>query len=190
MGTRNSSFLCRLNVANSTSHFRNPTSVFVLLGAVIGCRLDGDDVVRGGFLLASGAHADVPGVDLEGLEISRTEVTHAGLDAADEFAQNEIQRTGSFLESLDALGSGLGHGVLLVMAVAGGGTVLHGLAAAHATVLFVQLAVDFHDAARGFVATREQSTADEAVGEGERLHHVAGFRDAAVGEDGTPYALW
>jgi hypothetical protein len=96
--------------------------------------------VRGGFLLAGGADADVAGLPAEFAEILGAEVTHAALHAADQVAEHVVGGAGDFLEGLDALGGDLAGGVVLVVAVAGGAAGLHGGEAAHAAVLFVEFA--------------------------------------------------
>src|SRR5690606_7953700 len=118
---------------------------------------DFDDVVRGGFLHAGGADADVAGLLAELGEILGAEITHAALDAADEGVEHVVHRAGNFLEGLDALGGDLANGVVFVVAVTGGGAGLHGGVGAHAAVLFVDLAGDFHDLARRFAATGQQA---------------------------------
>ena len=61
---------------------------------------------------------------------------------------------------------------------------LHRRQAAHAAVLFVELAADLHHLARRFRATGEDPAANHRVRQRQRLHDVAGLGDAAVGEDG------
>ena len=106
------------------------------------------------------------------------------MDAADQFAEHAGERADGFLERFDAFSGGLGRNVLAVVSVARGGAVCHCGGAAHAAVLLVELAVDFEQLARCFVAAGQQAAAHHAVGEGECFDHVSGFGDAAVGEDG------
>ncbi len=134
--------------------------------------------------LAGRADADVAGVGAELLEVGGAEVAHAGLDAADEFAEYAGEGAGRFFQRFDAFGGCFGGDVLAVVPIAGGGAVLHGRAAAHAAVLLIKFAVDLDDLAGRFVATGQQAAAHDAVGEGEGLDHIARFGDAAVCEDG------
>src|ERR1017187_10583464 len=67
-------------------------------------RLQFHHVVRGGFAHASGADAGVTRLVPELPEVCRAEITHAGLDAADELRQHAIHRTARLLERLDAFG--------------------------------------------------------------------------------------
>ena len=60
---------------------------------------------------------------------------------------------------------------------------LHRRQAAHAAVLLVEFAADFHDFARRLVAAGKDPAANHRLRQRQRLHDVAGFRDAAVGED-------
>lgn len=143
----------------------------------------------GGFALAGGADADVAGVGAQFGEGGGAEVAHPGLDAADEFTEDAGKGTGGFLEGFDSLGGGLGGDVLAVVSIAGGGTVFHGGGTAHASVLFIEFAVDLDDLPGGFVATGEEAAAHHAIGEGEGFHDVAGFGDAAVGKNGDALFL-
>ena len=89
-----------------------------------------------------------------------------------------------FLERFDAFGGDFplaGPGVAVTRGRAG----LHRGEAAHAAVLFVEFAADFHDLARRLGAAGEQAAADHRVGQRQRLDDVAGLGDAAVGEDAS-----
>ena len=63
--------------------------------------------MRGGFALAGRRDADVAGALAVFGEIRRAEVAEAALDAAGEGAEDLVDRTGNFLERLDAFGSDL-----------------------------------------------------------------------------------
>src|SRR5688572_26663061 len=73
------------------------------------------------------------------------------------------------------------------MAVTRGAAGLHGRVRAHAAILLIHLAVDFHDLARGFRAAGEEAAADDAVREGEGFDEVAGFGDAAIRNDADAF---
>ncbi len=146
------------------------------------------DIVGCGFALAGGADLDIAGFIAELGEVGGAEVAHAGLDAADELGEDTVDGGGDFLEGFDAFGGdllGIGGGV----SVACGGSGFHGGEAAHAAVLFIEFTADFHDLAGGFGATGEEAAAHDALGEGEGLDDIAGFSDAAVGEDGYAFAV-
>ncbi|MFM1941825.1 MAG: hypothetical protein RI897_807 [Verrucomicrobiota bacterium] len=53
--------------------------------------------------------------------------------------------------------------------------------------MFIEFAADFHDLAGGFGATGEEAAAHDTLGESEGLDDIAGFGDAAVGEDGDAF---
>ena len=72
------------------------------------------------------------------------------------------------------------------VAVAEGGAGFHGGEAAHATILLVELAPDLQHFTRRFRAAGKNASADDRVGQRERLDDVAGFGDAPIGEDGDP----
>ncbi|OQB89931.1 MAG: hypothetical protein BWX86_02335 [Verrucomicrobia bacterium ADurb.Bin122] len=110
------------------------------------------------------------------------------MHAADQVAQHLIDRAADFLEGFDAFGGEFAGGVVLVLAVAGGAAGLHGGDAAHAAVLFIELAVDFHDLARRLAATGEQTAAHDGVGQREGFDDVARLGDAAVGDDAHAFA--
>src|ERR1039458_5102436 len=74
-------------------------------------RLQFHHVVRSGFTHAGGADADVTRLVTELPEVCRAEITHAGLDAADELRQHAIHRAARFLERLDAFDGDLLRGV-------------------------------------------------------------------------------
>ncbi len=144
---------------------------------------DFDHVVRGGFFLAGGAHADVAGFFAERGERCGSEVAHAALDAADEVVDCVVERAADFFEGFDAFGGGFAGGVVFVVAVARGAAGFHRGETAHAAVLFIEFAADLHDLAGRFAATGQDAAADDGVGEGEGFDDVAGFGDAAVGEE-------
>ena len=138
--------------------------------------------MRAGFADAGRAHADEARLLAELREVHRAEITHAGLNAADELRQDHVHGTGRFLQRLDAFGCdlrGRGGG----MTVARGGPGLHRGEATHAAVLFVALAVDFHDLTGRFRAAGEHAAANHRLRQGQRLHDVTGLRDAAVRDD-------
>lgn len=134
--------------------------------------LDLDDVVGCGFALAGAAGADVAGFFAELGEVGRSEVAHAGLDAADELGEDLVEGGGDFFESLDAFWGDL-LGLLGRMPVAGGGSGFHGTEATHAAVLFVGLATNLEDLSGGFRATGQEAAAQDGVCEGEGLDDVA-----------------
>ena len=143
---------------------------------------DFDHVVGRGFFLAGGADADVAGFFTERGKGRGAEVAHAALDAADQAVDRVVERAADFFERFDAFGGGFAGGVVFVVAVARGAAGFHRGETAHAAVLFIEFAADFHDLAGGFTATGQDAAADDGVGEGEGFHDVAGFGDAAVGE--------
>src|SRR5262249_42053831 len=69
------------------------------------------------------------------------------------------------------------------MAIASGASGLHGCERAHAAVLLVELPVDLHHLARRFWTASQQTSADYGVSQGKGFDHVAGFGDAAIGEN-------
>ena len=69
------------------------------------------------------------------------------------------------------------------MTVTGGRTRLHRRETAHAAILFVNLAADLEQFAGRFGATRQHAAANHRVRQGQRLHDVAGLRDAAIGQN-------
>ena len=73
------------------------------------------------------------------------------------------------------------------MAVAGGRAGFHRGVRAHAAVLFVELAGDFHDLTGCLAATGEQPAEDHGVGEREGFHDVAGLGDTAVGDEADAF---
>lgn len=136
-----------------------------------------------GFFLAGGAHADVAGFFPERRKGRGAEVAHAALHAADEAVDGVVEGAADFLEGFDALGGGFAGGVVFVVAIAGGAAGFHRGEAAHAAVLFIEFAADLHNLAGGFAAAGQDAAADDGVGEGEGFYDVAGFGDAAVGEE-------
>jgi len=128
--------------------------------------------VGGGFALSGGADAGIAGSGAELFEVGGTEVAEAGLDTSDELSQDAVDVGGEFLEGFDAFGGDFLGGVGGV-AVAGSGAGFHGGDAAHAAVLFVQLAADLDDLAWGFRGAGEDPAADDAVGEREGLDDIA-----------------
>src|ERR1035437_5183528 len=128
-------------------------------------RLQFHRVVRGGFAHPGGADADVSRLVAELPEVCRAEITHAGLDAADELRQHAIHRTARLLERLDAFGRNFlrrVRGMAITCRRAG----FHRGEAAHAAILLVKFAADFDDVAGRFVATGKmppQITACESV---------------------------
>src|ERR1043166_1716834 len=117
--------------------------------------------MRRRFALAGGADADVAGFLAELREVRSAEITHAGLDAADQLRDYAVHRTGNFLQRFHPFRRDLLRRILLV-AVTRGRAGFHRGEAAHAAVLFVKFAADFHDLARRFGATREQAAANHA----------------------------
>src|SRR5438094_9592207 len=67
-------------------------------------RLDFDHIVRSGFAHSSGTDPNVTGFLAELSQIGGAKVSHAGLDAADQLGQNDVERGRNLLERLDALG--------------------------------------------------------------------------------------
>jgi hypothetical protein len=101
--------------------------------------------------------------------------------------EDSREGTGGFFEGFDTFGGGLGGDVFTVVPVTGGRTVFHRSGASHATVLFVEFAVDFDYLTGGFVATGEETATHHAVGEGERFYDVTGFCDAAICKNGNSH---
>ena len=137
----------------------------------------------GGFFLAGGADADVAGFFAERGERRGAQVAHAALHAADERVDRVVEGAADFFKGFDALGGGFAGGVVFVVAIAGGAAGFHRGEAAHAAVLFIEFAADFHDLAGRFAAAGQEAAADDGVGEGEGFHDVAGFGDATVGQE-------
>ena len=109
------------------------------------------------------------------------------MNTACELREDGFDCGADFLEGFDAFGGDFARGVFVHMTVAGCAACLHGDEATHSTVLFVELAVDFHDLAGCLGAAGEQSAADDGVGERECFDDVAAFHDAAVGDDGDAF---
>ncbi len=120
----------------------------------------------GAFALTGGADLNVAGFFAKGGEMRCAKIAHPALDAARELGEDDVERGIDFLEGLDPFGRDFAHGILAGVAVASGATGLHGGGAAHAAVLLVELAVDFHELTRRFGTTGEQSATDHPVGEG------------------------
>ena len=144
--------------------------------------------MRGRLALTGGADADETGLLPQLREVGRTEIAHAGLDAADQLRQDAVHRAGEFLQRLDPFRRDFAGRVGRV-AVARRRPLFHGRQTAHAPVLFVELAADFHHFARRLRAAGEDPAADDRLGERERLDDVPRLRDAPIGEDGNPSLL-
>lgn len=141
--------------------------------------------MRSAFTHASGRHANVASVCTEVLKGVDTEVSHAALEATCELLEDLLDAARDFFEGFDAFSSnllGLG-GRCLIVPVTRCCACLHGAEAAHAAVLFVEFAVDFHDLARSLTATSEKIAKDDGVGERHGFYDVATFGDAAVGNN-------
>src|SRR5450755_4727089 len=108
--------------------------------------------MRGGFAHPGGADADVARLGAELREVSRAEITHAALDAADELRQHAVHRAARLLERLDALGRDFLRGTFFV-AVTRRRAGLHRRETAHAAILLVKFSRNFHDLAGCLVAT-------------------------------------
>src|SRR5882672_11153175 len=105
------------------------------------------------------ADADEPRLLTQLRQVRGTEVAHARLDATDELREHRVHRSRRLLERLDAFGRYLrGRGGR--MAVARRRTGLHRRQAAHAAILFVELAVDFQNLSRRLRATGEDAAAN------------------------------
>src|ERR1019366_7318797 len=111
---------------------------------------------------AGGADAGVTRLVPELPEVRRAEITHAGLDAADELRQHAIHRTARLLERFDAFGGDLLRGVRR-LAVTRRRAGFHRRHAAHAAILLVKFAADFHDVAGRFVATGKNAAANNRL---------------------------
>src|SRR5271167_2630887 len=118
--------------------------------------------MRGGFAHPGGADADVARLGAELREVRRAEITHAALDAADELRQHAVHRAACFLERLDAFGRDFLRRIFFV-AVTRRRTGLHRRETAHAAILLVKFAADFHDFTGRFVATGENSAANHGL---------------------------
>ena len=132
--------------------------------------------------MARRTHSRVAGFSAEVGEGGGAEVAHAALHAPNEIREHVVHGAADFLQRLDAFGGDLAGGVGLTVAIAGGAAGFHRGKRAHAAVLFVDLAGDFHDFARRFAATGEQAAADDSVGQREGFHEVTALGDAAVSE--------
>ena len=73
------------------------------------------------------------------------EVAHPRLNAADEFSKDSGEGAGRFFECFNALCCGLSSCVFLGVTVPGGRAILHGGAASHPPILFIEFPVDFND---------------------------------------------
>ena len=93
----------------------------------------------------------------------------------------------SFSASMPS-GATFAFGIRFV-AVTRGRAGFHRRQAAHAAILFVKFAADLHHFARRFGAAGENAAANHRVRQRQRFDDVAGFRDAAIGENGDAFLL-
>ena len=111
------------------------------------------------------------GIFAERGEILCSEVSHAALESASNLAKDGIDRGRDLLKCLDTIGGGFLCAVLRVP-IACSAASLHRRMAAHTPILFIELAVDLHDLARGLGTTGEEAAADDTLRKGESLHDI------------------
>src|ERR1039458_3210798 len=102
-------------------------------------RLQLHDIMRRSLALAGGADANETGLLTQLSKVSRAQVAHAGLDAADQLRQDVVHRAASFLQRLDSFRGDLAGRVRRV-AVTRGRPFFHRRKTAHAAVLLVEFA--------------------------------------------------
>src|SRR3954470_12444936 len=100
--------------------------------------------MRGRVALAGGTDADETRVFPKFGGVSRTQVAHAGLNAADELGEDTVHGAGDLFQRFNAFRCNFARSVRSV-SIARRRTRLHRREAAHAAVLFVKLAADFDD---------------------------------------------
>src|ERR1035441_2426730 len=100
-------------------------------------------IMRRRFALAGGTDPDEPGLLPQLGEISRTEIAHAELNPPNELREDEVHRAAHLFQGLDPFRRDFARRVRRV-AVARRRPLFHRRQAAHAPILLVELAADFH----------------------------------------------
>src|SRR5690625_1030242 len=115
-------------------------------------------------------------------DVAATAVAHGRAQAAHHLVHDVAQRPAIRHAALDAFGHQLvGVGVVLEVAVLG--AALHGAQRTHAAVALVRASLEQLDLARRFLGTGKHGAEhDHGSAGGNRLGHVAGVTDAAIGD--------
>src|SRR5580765_2537269 len=152
---------------------------------IVGRLLRDRHVVRVALLEACRRDPDEPGLGLHLVDGRRAAVAHRLPHSADELVDDRLHRALVGHATLDPLGDELLDvlDVALEVAVLRERAGLHRAERAHASVLLEPFALDEDDVAGRLVGAREHRAEHDRVGAGRnRLRHVAGVADPAVGD--------